>query len=112
MTTCNKTEKHLPLKYKVLADSIRVGKQNAILLDDLMIIAGIEDKRSAYQIIETLIVMHGYVIAGSKQGEYKGYYIPENEAEFNDVIHTFKSTINSMQKRHDSLQRNFSKTMK
>lgn len=107
MTTCSKTQKHLPEKYKVLADSIRVGKENAILLDDLMIIAGIEDKRSAYQIIEDLIVKHGYVIAGSKQGQHKGYYVPQNEAEFNEVIHTFKTTINSMQKRHDSLHRNF-----
>lgn len=106
MTTCRE-EEYLPKKYKVLADSIRVGKQNAILLDDLMIIAQISDKRSAYQIVEDLINKHGYVIGASKTGEHKGYYIPANEEEFNEVVYRFRNTINSMEKRHKNLLINF-----
>lgn len=106
MTTCAK-EKYLPEKYKVLADSIRVGKENAILLDDLMIIAGIQEKRSAYQIIEDLINHYGYVIGASKTGVHKGYYIPANEKEFNEMAHTFENSINSMTRRHRNLLINF-----
>lgn len=108
MTLC-KQQKDLPEKYKVLADSIRVGKENAILLDDLMIIADIQDKRSAYQIIEELIVKHGYVIGASKRGVHKGYYIPADEKEFKEVLHTFRSAITSMERRHKSLIKNFEK---
>jgi hypothetical protein len=102
------TQKNLPEKYKVLADSIRVGKSNAILLDDLMIIARIEDKRQAYTIIERLINRYGYVIGGSKQGK-KGYYYPASEKEFNEIVNLSSKHLNSLQKKHDNLLINYKK---
>lgn len=99
--------KELPTRYEVVADSIRVGKENAILLDDIMIIANIRDKRNAYIIIEQLIVKHGYPIVASRKGEFKGYYIPSNKDEFTEAKKTFKNSINSMNKRYLSLIENF-----
>ena len=52
-----------------MADSIRVGKSSATLLSDIMSIADIKDRRTAYQIIEELIVKHGYE---SKLARVKG----------------------------------------
>lgn len=40
-----KNIKSLPEKYKVVADIIRVGKENATLLSDIMMIADIDDRR-------------------------------------------------------------------
>lgn len=103
-------EKHLSEKYQVVADCIRVGKQNATLLSDIMTIADIKERRKAYQIIEDLINQYGYVIGASKHGEYKGYYKPANEAEFKEIAETFKQSINSMDRRYKNLLINYSKT--
>lgn len=102
-----KNRKNLPVKYKVVADCIRVGKINAILLSDIMIIADIQDRRNAYIIIEELINKYGYVIGASKTGEYKGYFIPANDDEFSEVIHTFNQTIGSLNKRYENLLINY-----
>ncbi len=103
----SKYKSNLPEKYQVVADNIRVGKENAIKLDDIIILADIEDKRHAYIIIEELIVKHGYPIVASRNGEYKGYFVPSNELEFDEARKTFKNSIDSMTKRYDSLVANF-----
>lgn len=107
MTTTIKKQ-CLPEKYKVVADSIRVGKENATLLSDIMIIAQIDDRRQAHQIIESLINDYGYVIGASRNNP-KGYYIPANEREFVEIIGTFKRTINSMDNRYKNLINNYLK---
>lgn len=105
--TCNLND--LPEKYKVVADSIRVGKENATLLSDIMILTDIRDRRQAHQIIESLINEFGYVIGASKSGKYKGYYIPANEREFQEVADHFKSVVDSMNKRYQNLLNNYNK---
>jgi len=106
MTNC-RNRKKLPEKYRIVADSIRVGKQNAILLSDIMIIADIQDRRNGYLIIEELINKHGYVIGASKKGVHRGYYIPADEREFQEVARTFKQSVDSMHKRYRSLLDNY-----
>lgn len=101
--------KNLPEPHKTVASLIRVGKVNATLLSDIMSIAEIEDRRTAYKVIEDLINKHGYVIGASKSGEFKGYYIPANEAEFQEVVYSFKRTINSMKARYENLKNNYEK---
>lgn len=110
--TMVKDKKSLPShKYQVVVDCIRVGKPNAILLSDIMIIADIQDRRNAYSIIEELINKYGYVIGASKSGIHKGYYYPETDKEFNEVVHTFNKTIQSLKKRHDNLLINYNKQL-
>jgi len=107
MTLCKENKNTLPVKHQIVGNLIRKGKENATLLSDIMIVADIQDRRNAYQIIEDLVVKHGYVIGGSKSGEFKGYYIPANDKEFNEIAHTFKNTIGSMNKRYTSLLSNY-----
>jgi len=104
-----KNTKNLPEKYRIVAESIRVGKRNATLLSDIMILADIKDKRQAYLIIEELINKYGYVIGASKTGKYKGYYIPANEREFKEVAEQFKRSVDSMKKRYQNLLDNYNK---
>lgn len=101
--------KSLPEKYRIVAESIRVGKENATLLSDIMIIADIKDRRQAYIIIEDLINKYGYVIGASKHGKYKGYYIPANETEFKEVVDHFKQSVDSMKRRYNNLLVNYNK---
>lgn len=105
-------KKNLPKKHKVVADCIRVGKENATLLSDIMIIADIKDRRQAHIIIEQLINDYGYVIGASREGTFRGYYIPANEREFNEIADTFKKTIDSMDKRYGNLLKNYEKLNK
>jgi len=104
-----KENENLPEKYKTVAGLIRVGKENATLLSDIMSLADIQDRRQAYQIIEDLINKYGYVIGASKSGKYKGYYIPGNDKEFQEVATQFKQSITSMNKRYTNLLINYSK---
>lgn len=101
------TEKELPETYQMLADIIPFGKQNALNLDTIMKLCDIKEKRNAYEIIERLIVEHGYTILASRKGSFRGYFIPKNEQEFKENIKPFKQTINSMNKRHKALLDNF-----
>lgn len=107
--TSNKNRENLPEKHKVVADSIRVGKENATLLSDIMIIADIDDRRQAHTIIEQLINNYGYVIGANRTGKFKGYYKPANDREFLEIASTFKKTVNSMNKRYNNLLINYSK---
>ena len=93
-----------------MADSIRVGKSNATLLSDIMSIADIKDRRTAYQIIEELIVKHGYPIVASRKGEHKGYYIPANQKELEEAKRTFKNAIDSMNNRYVCIVNNYENT--
>ena len=102
-------EKKLPYRYKMLADTLPIGKQNAITLDNIMKLCGIKDKRNAYEIIENLIIEHGYVILANRKGKYRGYFIPANEKEFKESIIPFKQATASMNKRHSALLYNFHK---
>ena len=106
--TATKTKKRvLPSNHKTVAGILREGKTNATLMSDIMSIAGINDRRQMYQIIEELIVKYGYCIAGSKKGEYKGYYIISNKGELIETLNSLNSTIQSMMTRHKKLQENF-----
>lgn len=109
MTAVKEQKKALPVKHKVVADIIRVGKENATLLSDIMILADIRDHRQAYLIIEELINKYGYVIVASRRGKHRGYYYPANEYEFKEAVKPFRSSVNSMQKRYNNLIRNFKK---
>lgn len=109
MTAVKEKKKALPVKHKVIADIIRVGKENATLLSDIMILANIRDNRQAYLIIEELINKYGYVIVASRRGKHRGYYYPANECEFKEAVKPFRSSVNSMQKRYNNLIRNFKK---
>ena len=105
-----KTINNLPTeKHRIVAESIRVGRHNATLLSDIMSIAEIDDRRTAYQIIEDLINKYGYVIVASRSGEYKGYFYPANEMEFRKYAKTFKQSIDSMKKRYNNLINNYNK---
>jgi len=104
-----KDMKNLPEPHKTVASLIRVGKENATLLSDIMSIAEIGERRIAARIIEDLINRHGYVIGASKSGKFKGYYIPANEKEFKEVIQSFKRTINAMEVRYKNLKSNYEK---
>ena|SRR5699024_2669173 len=101
------TKKELPYRYQMLADILPVGKQNAITLDTIMKLCDIKEKRNAYEIVERLIIEHGYVILASRKGEFKGYFIPENEAEFKENVKPFIQSIQSMNRRHNALLENF-----
>jgi len=101
-----KSTKKLPTKYKNVASVIPVGKDKAIILDDIMTICNIKDKRDIYTIIEQLIVKHGYPIAASKKG-VKGYFYPSNQRELEQAAHTLKTSITSLKKRHDALKENY-----
>lgn len=103
-----KDKKKLPTKYQVIADTIPVGSNRAIKLDDIMIIADIKNKRDAYLIIENLITKYGYPIAGSKTGR-KGYFYPSNQRELEQATHTLKNSYESLKKRHDALKSNYKK---
>lgn len=110
MQAIQEREKHLPTeKHRIVAESIRVGRQNATLLSDIMSIAEIDDRRTAYQIIEDLINDYGYVIVASRSGKYKGYFYPANEMEFRKYAKTFKQSIDSMKKRYNNLINNYNK---
>lgn len=100
-------KKNLPKEYMTVARCIRVGKENATLLSDIMRIANIKDRRYAYSIIERLINRYGLPIIASKKGEYKGYYYPANQSEFIEALTTLERNINSMNKRHDNLIENY-----
>lgn len=102
-----KTQKNLPELHKTVGSLIRVGKENATLLSDIMSICGISDRRQAYQIIEDLIIKYGYPIVASKQGEYKGYFLPANTEEFQEAAATMRTTIESMKKRYNKLIENY-----
>jgi len=102
--------KCLPEKHKVVADCIQIGKENATLLSDIMIIADINDRRQAHIIIEQLINDYGYVIGASRKGEHKGYYIPANDREFKEITDTFKATVDSMKTRYKNLIRNYERS--
>lgn len=100
-------QKNLPELHKTVGSLIRVGKENATLLSDIMSICGISDRRQAYQIIEDLIIKYGYPIVASKQGIYKGYYIPATTKEFEEAAATIRTTIESMKKRYTKLAENY-----
>lgn len=103
-----KSKKKMPTKYKNVASVIPVGKDKAIILDDIMTFCDIKDKRDAYLIIESLIIKYGHPIVASKT-DRKGYFYPSNEAELKQAADTLKSSITSLKKRHDALQENFKK---
>lgn len=103
----NKTRKDLPSGYKMLADIIPTGQENAIKLDNIMKMAGIKDKRTAYEIIERLIIRYGYTILANRTGDNVGYFIPKDEQELNECIKPFLQSVNSMQKRYTALIHNF-----
>ena len=105
-------EKHketLPHSHRLVASTLREGKQNATLKSDIMSITGIKDSRQMYQIIEDLIIDHGYCIAGSKSGEHKGYYLITNKKELQETLRTINATAQSLLNRHKQLQKNYIK---
>ena len=108
----SKNTKNLPVKHKIVANLIRVGKENATLLNDIISIAELRDRRQAHIIIEELINDYGYVIGASKTGKYKGYYIPADEKEFKEIAGTFKRSVDSMNKRYKNLLSNYNKLQK
>lgn len=102
--------KSLPPKYKAVVSALREGKENATLLSDIMMIADIQDRRQAYQIIEDLIIKYGYCIAGNKKGEFKGYYLITNKSELKETLGSLNTTIQSLMKRHKMLLLNYNRT--
>lgn len=104
--------KNLPHKHKIVAQSLRVGKENSMLLSDIMTIARIDERRKAYQIMEDLVNKHGYAICANRKGKHKGYFIPGNDDEFKEVAGQFKSSIDSMNKRYENLLINYTKRVK
>lgn len=106
-----KAKQRLPAIYKRVANLIPKGKANARLMRDIMKIAGIDDTRFFYQIIESLINKHGYVIVGSKRGT-KGYYIPANKSELEEARRVMKATIDSTTTRYENLLTNYEEMSK
>jgi len=100
--------KNLHGDYRIVANCLRVGKSNAIRLSDIMEIADIKDRRYAYSIIERLINRYNLPIVASKRGEHKGYYYPADKDEFIEAISSIERHIDSMNKRHDNLIKNYS----
>ena len=107
MVTATKTKKSLPRDYMAVARCIGVGKENAILMSDIMTIANIKDKRYAFTIIEKLINNHGLPIVASKKGTHRGYYYPTNDSEFISAITSLENGIESLRKRHSNLVDNY-----
>lgn len=105
----NRQKNNLPVSYKVVADIIPVGKSNSILLRDISSITGIIDNRNLYEIIEQLIVKHGYPIVASRKGERRGYYLPADERELDEAKTTLGNTIKSLEKRYKSVIENYYK---
>lgn len=97
----------LPKTHKIVAQSIRVGKENATLLSDIMSIANIDNQRTAYKIIQDLINKFGYVIVASRSGQHKGYFYPANEREFQRALRTFRAEYMSMIIRYNNLLTNY-----
>lgn len=99
--------KALPYKHKAVVAVLRVGKENATLLSDIMILTDIQCRRQAHAVIEQLINDYGLVIGASRMDPFRGYYIPANQIEFIEIADTFKSTIESMEKRYYNLIENY-----
>src|SRR5699024_1854507 len=105
-------QKDLPELHQTVGSLIRVGKKNATLLSDICSIANIKDKREAYKIIEDLILKYDYTIVGSRKGKYKGYFIPANEKELREALHTVRNEYTSIRKRHNKLIENYKEMSK
>lgn len=101
------TNKGIPTAHKIMAGNVRVGKENATLLDDLMTASRVRGKRNAYLIMEQLVTEYGYVIAANKTGLNKGYYIPANQVEFDEMASAYKQTVDSMTHRYECLLSNY-----
>jgi|SRR5699024_1531772 len=102
-------KKELPHGWQVLADTIPHGQHNAITLNTIMDKVGISNKRTAYEIIEMLILKYDYVILANRKGSNIGYFIPANEDEYRNGVKPFKQSIKSMEKRAKALHNNFYK---
>jgi len=100
--------KELPIKWEELASAIPNGNENAITLDKLMDRVGISNRRTTQEILEQLILKHGYVILANKQHP-RGYYMPLNDSEFNNGINPIKETARSFNDRVNALYHNYYK---
>lgn len=98
-----KPKDYLPEKHRIVAESIREGIENATLLSDIMVVAGISERRHAHIIIEDLINHYGYVILANRKGQHRGYFVPKDDKEFQAVVSSFKSNISSMNRRYSNL---------
>ncbi|HSH51420.1 MAG TPA: hypothetical protein VK982_06820, partial [Bacteroidales bacterium] len=95
MAVMEKVYKNLPSKYRAVASVLREGKERAILSQDIMKLADLKDKRQVHEIIEQLILKHGFVIGASRRGEHRGYYLISNYEEFKETADTYNEQIQS-----------------
>lgn len=101
--------KSLPEKYKAVVGVLREGRENATTTSTIMMLTGIKGKRDVYEIIEQLILKHGYVIGASRTGEHRGYFLITNHKEYTDTMNTRSAHIKSMIKRHKKMGENYFK---
>lgn len=97
----------LPETYLAVVGVLREGKAEAITSTDILRLTGLKDQRNIYEIIEQLIIQHGYAIGASRTGEHKGYYLISNQKELRESLHSYNEQIQSMLKRHKKLRENY-----
>lgn len=103
----SRQKKYLPSTYEAVAGVLREGKAEAITSTDIVMLTSAGSKRDVHEIIEQLIVQHGYVIGSSRSGKHRGYYLISNASELQESLHTYNNQIQSMMKRHKKLRENF-----
>lgn len=107
MQTVSEQKKYLPAMYAAVAGVLREGKAEAVTSKDIVMLTGASSKRDVMEIIEQLVVKHGYVIGSSRRGEHRGYYLISNASELQETLHTYNEQIQSMMKRHKKLNENY-----
>lgn len=107
MKTMEIEKNTLPENYKAVAACLRKGKAEAITSNDIVRLTPVTTKRDVYEIIEQLVIRHGYVIGASRTGEHKGYYIIETQSELAESLHSYNEQIQSMLRRHKKLRENY-----
>lgn len=100
-----------PPKYKAVASVLREGKENAITSDSIMKVCEIDSKREVMEIVERLIVDHGYCI-GTGRNKNKGYYLISDQKELETTLRTYSKQIQSMMNRRQRLAENFNESLK
>lgn len=107
MQTVKGQKKYLPETYRAVAGVLREGKAEAVTSKDIVMLTGVASKRDVHEIIEQLIVQHGYVIGSSRAGNHRGYYLISNATELQESLTTYNNQIQSMMKRHKKLNQNY-----
>lgn len=102
-----KKRESMPKIHEQFASLLREGKEQATLMNDIMPVLNIREKRQAYQIVEDLINKYYYPIGASRSGEHRGYFIISSEYELKEVVAVQRASVESEKKKIDNTIRNF-----